>query len=446
MIGPYSGAVSPRELSPDEAAALLHPSDSIGFPLGPGQPPTLIHALGARTDWVHLEVLCAMLVDFYALFDHPGVRTLSTFFGPAERIYREHGADIHYLPADYRRFAPIYEARSPRVMATMAAPPDDDGFVSLSLHAGATTIELHRAAVDPDRMLIVEVSPAFPRTAGLGPEHPHRLHLDDIDVLVRTDREPVVFDVGPLGPAETTIAEFARRFVHDGSTLQTGFGSIPSAIAESLAAGDGGDYGIHSEMFTTGLMRLCEAGKVTNARKTIFAGRSVTSFAAGIPELYGWLDGRDDVAFAPVSVVNDPTVIAANHHMVTINGAIAVDLYGQVVADTIGPVQYSGVGGHEDFVSVSGLDLSDRSLVCLPSTATLPDGTVTSRIAASLPAGSPVSTPRHQTDVVITEHGIAELRGRTVAERAAALAAIADPRFRDQLQAAAEGWPGTASA
>jgi acyl-CoA hydrolase len=433
--------VSPRELNPAEAAALLHTTDTIGLPLGPGQPPTLIHALGDRTDWVALEVLSAILVDFYELPNRPGVRTLSTFFGPAERLYRDAGADIHYIPADYRRYTRIFEERRPRVMATMAAPPDSDGYLSLSLHAGATVDELHHAGADPDRMLMVEVSEAFPRTVGLGEQHPHRLHLDEVDVLIRTERVPVVFDIGPMGSDEVAIAELAQRFVRDGSTIQTGFGSIPSAIATVLADGDGGDYGIHSEMFTTGLMQLCRAGKVTNAHKSIFEGLSVTSFAAGIPELYSWLDGRTDVAFAPVSVVNDPAVIAGNHHMVTINGAISVDLYGQVSADTVGPQQYSGVGGHEDFVSASGLDLSDRSLICLPSTAALHDGTRTSRIVASLPTGAPVSTPRHQTDVVITEHGVAELRGRTVADRAQALASIAHPDFRDQLLAAAAAWP-----
>ena len=195
-------------------------------------------------------------------------------------------------------------------------------------------------------------------------------------------------------------------------------------------------------MFTTGLMHLCEAGKVTNARKGIHPGRSVTTFAAGEAALYEWLDGRTDVAFAPVSVVNDPMVIAANHAMVTINGAVTVDLFGQVVADTVACRQYSGVGGHEDFVSGGGFQADDRSLICLPSTASLLDGTIRSRIVAG---GEPsiVSTPRHQTDVVITEHGVAELRGLTVSERAVALARIAHPDFRDQLLADAERcWVG----
>ena len=427
--------MSTLELSPDEAAALVRPVDSIGFPLGPGQPVPLIHALGARTDWESLEVLCSMLVDFYELPSRPGVRTLSTFFGPAERLYRDAGAAIEFIPSDFRRFEQVFELRRPRVMATVAAPPDADGYMSLSLHAGATVEELHRAGADPDRLLVVEAATGFPVTAGFRHPHTHRLHMSEVDVLIRTERPPIVLADAPLTDVETSIARFAGRFVRDGSTLQTGFGSIPSAIATLLADGDGGDYGIHSEMFTTGLMRLSRAGKVTNARKTVFEGLSVTTFATGEPELYEWLDGRTDVAFLPVSMVNDPALIAANHNMVTINGAISVDLFGQVIADTIGSRQFSGVGGHEDFVSASGLQIEDRSLICLPSTASLPDGTLVSRIVASFASPSVISTPRHQTDAVVTEHGVAELRGRTTAERAQALIAVAHPAFRDQLSA-----------
>ena len=189
-------------------------------------------------------------------------------------------------------------------------------------------------------------------------------------------------------------------------------------------------------MFTTGLMRLHEAGKVTNARKGEFRGMSITTFALGTSELYGWLDHNPDVRFLPVDVVNAPQTIARNHNVVSINGALAVDLYGQVVADRLNGRQFSGIGGHEDFVAQSGLELSDRSLVCLPSTAVVGGATV-SRIVAALTPGSTVTSPRHQVDLVITEHGVAELRGRTERERADALAEIAHPDFRDQLRAAA---------
>ena len=427
----------PSELSPTDAAALVRPTDSIGVPLGPGQPIGFLRALGDRTDWVALDLLCAMLVDLYELPNRSGVRTISTFFGPAERIYRDQGAAIEFVPADYRRWAPLLAARAPRVMCTMAAPPDADGWLSLSCYAGSTVAELHRAGADPDRLLVVEASPAFPRTSGLLPDHPHRLHLDEIDVLIHSDIAPVELPEPAVSATQVAIAEHAAGFIREGSTIQTGFGSIPSMVATTLAEGPHGDFGVHSEMFTTGLMRLHQHGKVTNRHKGIFEGRSICTFAAGTSELYEWLDDRAEVAFVPVEVVNDPVTIAANRNMVTVNGATAVDLYGQVSADTIGGLQWSGIGGHEDFVSGGGLQSDDRALVCLPSTASV-DGTLISRITASLGSDAIVTTPRHQTDVVVTEFGAAELRGLTVRGRAHALAGIAHPDFRDELLAAVE--------
>jgi acyl-CoA hydrolase len=200
-----------------------------------------------------------------------------------------------------------------------------------------------------------------------------------------------------------------------------------------LAEGPGGDYGVHSEMFTTGLMHLHEAGKVTNRKGGEFDGFSATTFAAGTAELYDWLDRNDSVRFLPVDRVNAPEIIAAQRKMVTVNGALCLDLHGQVVADTIGAKQYSGIGGHEDFVSAPGLEIEDRSLVCLPSSATV-GGTRVSRIVATLPEGWIITTPRHQLDVVVTEFGSADLRGLTVQERAHALADIAHPDFRDELR------------
>ncbi len=428
-----------RHLSLTEAAALFDPVDSLGLPLGPGQPIGLVHALGERTDWQRFDVLGAMLVDFYALFDHPGVFLTSTFFGPAERIYRDMGRNIAYVPSDFRRFATVMEARRPRVIATMATAPDADGWMSLSLHAGASVGELHRAAADPDRLLIVEASPHFPRTAGITPEG-HRLHVDEVDVVCESDRRPVELVDPEVTEVELAIAAHAQRFIPDGATLQTGFGSIPSTIASVLAHGDGGEYGVHSEMFTTGLMRLHQAGKVTNVHKDQFEGYSLVTFAAGTAELYAWLDGRDDVRFAPVSVVNSPERIAANHTMVTINGAIAVDLWGQVTADSIGGLQFSGVGGHEDFVSGSGLELEDRSLICLPATVEV-GGVLRSRIEPTFGPGTIVTTPRHQIDTIITEFGAAEVRGLSTSDRARALAGIAHPAFRDELLAAAPTGP-----
>jgi acyl-CoA hydrolase len=381
----------------------------------------------------------ALLVDIYEVMAQPGVRYESGFYGPAERLMRDMGARIEFVPADFRRFAVILEAQAPRVMCTVATPPDADGWMSLSLHAGASIREMKRAAADPDRLLIVETNERFPRTIGLPPEHRHAIHVDEADVIVEGDHDPLNLADPEPTDADRRIAEYVASFIPDGATLQTGIGGIPSTVARLLAEGDGGGYGIHSEMFTTGLMHLHEAGKVTN-RKGIYDGYSISTFAAGAPELYEWLDGNDAVRFLPVDIVNDPDVIARNDEFVSINGALAIDLSGQVVADSLDGRQFSGIGGAEDFLAGAGLELSDRSLVCLRSSLER-DGSTVSRILPQLPSGSIVTTPRHQVDVVITEHGIAELQGLTVRQRARALAEIAHPDARDELLAAAESWP-----
>ena len=259
-----------RELSAEDAAALLRPADTLAVPLGPGIPGGFLHALGTRDDWQALEVFGALLLDFYTVFTKPGVRLRSGFFGPAERALRDAGANVEFIPADFRRFVTIAEQFAPRVMTTAVAPPDEHGFMSLSLHAGATVGELHRAARDADRMVIVEVNDHLPRTLGIPPQFTHALHVDEVDVIVRNDTAPFALPDDVPTDVDQAIAEFARQFVGDGCTLQSGIGGVPSTIIELLANGPGGDYGVHSEMFTTGLMRLHQAGKVTNARKGEF--------------------------------------------------------------------------------------------------------------------------------------------------------------------------------
>jgi acyl-CoA hydrolase len=423
----------PRWMSAREAAGLVRPRDTLALPLGPGQPPGFLQALGERDTFESLVVFGALLGGLYALFTRPGVRLLSGFFGPVERGLRAAGHDVRFVPADFRRFTAIAAELRPRVMATLAAPPDARGRMSLSLHAGATVAELQRCGRDPERLLVVELNPRLPRTHGLPPLHPHALMLDEVDVVIEHDAPPFALPDPPEDPVAGAIAGHALPFIQDGSTLQTGIGAIPNAVAARLADGPGGDYGIHSEMFTTGLWRLHRSGKVTN-RKGIFDGFSVATFAAGTPELYAWLDGNEAVRFLPVERVNTPSVIARNRRMVSINGALSIDLAGQVAADTLGALQYSGIGGHEDFVSGAGAE--GRSLLCLPSVAGEQRGRV-SRIVPALAPGSLVTTPRHHVDTVITEWGAAVLEGRSVEERAAALAEIAHPDFRDSLREAA---------
>ncbi len=425
---------SAKRLTPAEAAALVRPRDRLAVPLGPGQPAAFLHALGERDDFEDLHVFGALLTGLYKVFTRRGVHLRSGFFGPVERGLRKAGFDVQFVPADFRRFSHIVRDFRPRILSVMAAPPDEKGMISFGLHAGAGVEELFAVARDPDRLLVVEINPRVPRTFGMPPEHPHAIHIDAVDFVVESDAP--LFELPDHAPdeVERAIAAIVSRYVPDGATLQTGIGGIPSAVAEILAKGPGGDYGLHTEMFTTGCLRLHQAGKVTN-RKGQYDGVSIVTFAAGPRELYEWLDGNESVRFLPIEYVNDPAIIARNRRFVSINGALAVDLEGQIAADTIDGRQFSGIGGHEDFLQGAAYSEGGRSLVCLPSTARVGDEVV-SRIQAQFAAGAVVTGPRHQVDIVVTEHGAAELAGRSVAERAEALVAIADPQFRDALRAA----------
>ncbi len=418
--------------TPQFAAAQVRARDTVALPLGPGQPVSFLHALGLRDDFEDLQVFAALLIELYPLFTRKGVTLLSGFFGPAERILQQAGHNVHFVPAGFRQFSAIAERLCPRVMATAATPPDADGWMSLSLHAGATVAELQRCGRDPKRLLIVETNSKLPRTLGFGADHPHRLHVDEVDILLESDHSIFELPDPPTSDVDRAIAAQAKRFISDGATLQIGIGAIPNAIAELLSKEEGGDYGIHTEMFTNGLMRLQRAGKVTN-RHTVYAGVSVATFAAGTRELYDWLDEQSAVRFLPVERINAPEIIARNPKMVSINGALAVDLWGQVAADTLGRRQYSGIGGHEDFVEGATLSVGGRSLICLPSTAEV-QGRCASRIVTQFLPNTRVTTPRHLVDVVITEYGAAELRDRSERDRAAALIEIAHPDFRDALR------------
>jgi acyl-CoA hydrolase len=424
--------------STEEAVAMVRPVDAIGFGLGPANPDAFLTALGARDDWEDLILGGALLLNYYEVLTQPGVSYRCGFFGPAERLLLSQGHRIEHVPGGFRQFAPILAKFAPRIMVAQAAPPDAEGNVNLSLHYGATRPELLRAGRHPDRLLIVEVNPNLPRTRTLPPQFDNTIPVESIDVIIEADGTPFALAETAPDDVDVAIATQALKYVNQGATLQTGIGSIPNMVASELAAGSLGDFGIHSEMFTDGLMRLHRAGKVTNLSKGMYEGVSVTTFALGSSDLYRWLDANDDVAFMDVEVVNDPTVIAKNANLVSINGALSVDLYGQVVADNIDGRQISGVGGHEDFVAGAEIHLDARSLICLRSTAMVA-GQAVSRIAGVLPGGSIVSTPRHHTGVVITEYGTAELMGLTVRERAHALADIAHPDFRSELRQIADG-------
>jgi acyl-CoA hydrolase len=428
--------VKARELSVEDAAALVRPIDSIGFGIITGTPVALFRALGARSDWEDLTFSGGLSLGSPDVFLHPNVHYRVNFFGGNERALIAKGADVQHVPSFFRHYGILIQHLNPRVLMAPVSMPDENGRVSLSLHNGAILEELVRAGRDPDRLLIVEASSRFPRTHALV-GHENHLSLDDIDVIVYTDEPPTTFANDPGTPEDSKIAEFAARYIPDGSTLQTGIGAVPNLVARALVRGDGGEYGVHSEMFTDGLYELMASGKATNTKKTINRGTAVITFAAGTQEMYDFMDDNPDIGVAPVFYTNDPHVIAQNHRMVSINSALEVDLHGQIVADTIGARQFSGVGGHMDFTEGTSLSLEHVSLICLQSAATV-GGVLKSRIIGDMTPHSTVTSPRQVAGVIVTEYGSVDLRGRTVRERAAALTEIAHPQFRDELTAAAE--------
>ena len=383
-----------------------------------------------------MTVSGGLVLGAFELFHHPNVHYRASFYGGAERSFVARGADTQFVPSYFRHYGILIQHVQPRVMMTPTSMPEENGRVSLSLYNGAHLDELRRAGRDPERLLIVECSPRFPRTRALE-GHDNHLDLEDVDVIVFTDREPTVFPNDPGTPEDLRMAEFAAEYIRDGSTLQTGIGAVPNLIAQALVHRDGGDYGVHSEMFTDGLYQLIAAGKVTNARKSINRGKAVITFAAGTRAMYDFIDDNPMIAMAPVFYTNDPHVIAQNHRMVSINSALEVDLQGQIIADSIGPRQYSGVGGHMDFVEGTSLSLEHTSLICLQSTCRV-EGELKSRIIADMTSFSAVTSPRQLAGVIVTEWGSADLRGLTVRERAEALIAIAHPQFRDELTVAAK--------
>jgi acyl-CoA hydrolase len=415
------------------AADLLRPDDTVAVPILTGQPPAFLAALGERADWAGLSIFGGLLIEPYAVLQRPGVRFISGFYGPIERMMQAAGAAVDYLPADFLGWDRYARVAKPRVVATAVAPMDERGFFSLGLHGGATFGALLAAARDADRLAVVEVVRDMPHVFGLGVYGAHRVHVSEVDGIIESDRSTFVLPEAAITDTDRVIARHVEQLVDDGATLQFGIGAIPNTVAQLLAGGPKGDFGIHTEMFVDGIMHLHTSGRVSN-HKGIFDGFSIATFAAGSAELYRWMHRNPEVRMLPVAEVNDPAIIRRNRRMVSINGALAVDLTGQVMADTIGPQQYSGVGGHELFV-VGAHDCPDgKSIICLHST-TGSGGQRTSTIMAQLPAGTPVTTPRHHVQFVVTEHGVANLGMLTARERAGALVEIAHPDFRASLRA-----------
>jgi acyl-CoA hydrolase len=418
-----------------EAVDLIQAEDTLAVPLITGQPTGFLNALAERTDYRNLSIFCGILIEPYPVLQQPGVHTVSGFYGPIERALKAMGTDIQYLPADFIGWERYALTQSPRVMAEVLSPMDEHGYMSFGLHAGATYNAFIQAARDPNRLAIGETNPGIPYVLGLNAYGSNRIHISEIDCVVESDRPVFELPDIPLTDEDRAIAQYIYELIDDGCTVQTGIGAIPNIVAQLLAEGKKGDFGIHTEMLTDGVMHLHKAGKVTND-KGVYDGFSVGTFAAGSRALYSWLDHNREVRMLPVPMVNDPAIIRRNRKMISINGAMAVDLNGQTMSDTHGPLQYSGVGGQELFVIGAQESVGGKSTICLHATAKVQGKTI-SAIVPHLPLGTPVTTPRHHVQYVVTEYGVADFNNLTHAGRAAALIEIAHPDFRDELRAAA---------
>ena len=301
------------------------------------------------------------------------------------------------------------------------SPPDRHGYCSLGV-----SVDVTRAAVQTARTVIAQVNPRMPRTHGDG-----LIHVDQIDALVEVD-EPI-HEMPPhdLTDEERAIGRHCAELVDDGSTLQFGIGAIPQATLAAL--GDHHRLGIHTEMLSDGVVDLVEKGVVTGEMKRAHPGKIVAGFAIGSRRLYDFLDDNPLVAMLDIAYVNDTAVIRRNPKVTAINSAIEVDLTGQVCADSIGDRQYSGVGGQMDFIRGAALSEGGKPIIALPSVTSSGE----SRIVSMLKPAAGVVTTRAHVHFVVTEHGIADLFGKNLRQRAAALIAIAHPKHRDALAAEA---------
>jgi 4-hydroxybutyrate CoA-transferase len=411
----------------EQAVAGIRSHESVYVHGAAATPSVLLDALVGRAD----ELTDVNVVHFHT--EGPGPHLApemaghffhrALFIGPnARRAVNEGRAE--YIPVFLSDAAALFRRRIIPIDTALinVSPPDAHGYCSL----GTSVIALH-SAIHAANTVVAQINHSMPRTLG-----DSFIHVDDIDLGVEVDIAPYSHALPPIGDVERRIGTYVADLVPNGATLQMGIGAIPSAVADAL--GDKRDLGIHTEMMTDVVLDLVDRGVVTGQAKEINRGRVVATFMLGTQRLYDWADDNPMVEMRPAEYTNDTTVIRRFRKMVAINSAIEIDLTGQVCADSIGSRMYSGVGGQMDFVRGAALAEDGRAIIALPSTAA--HGSA-SRIVPFLSEGAGVVTTRAHVETVITEWGVAELHGRSIRKRARQLIAIADPRFRDELECAA---------
>lgn len=384
-------------------------------------PTPLIDAMSARTDLSGVELYHIHLAGPATFLDNPGLHSNSLFTGPNVRKAVEEGR-ADFIPVFLSDIPHLFRnGRIPLDVAIVqVSPPDAHGICTLG-----TSVDTAKSAVENAKVVLAEINERMPRTHGNS-----AVPLSRITAFIRTDRPLHEAPPAPQTDVEGRIGQFIADLVEDGATLQMGIGAIPDAVLSRL--GNKLELGVHTEMFSDGLIPLIENGVVTNRQKEVHAGRTVTSFVSGSQRLFDFVHDNQCLEFHPCDRTNDTALIRKNPKVVAINACIEVDLSGQVCADSIGYRIFSGIGGQMDFIRAATLSKGGKAILALPSTAM--NGTL-SRIVPALKEGAGVVTTRGHVHWLVTEHGAVNLHGLTLKQRAEALIGIAHPDFRAELRA-----------
>jgi len=412
-----------------EAVQVIQSGDRVFLTGNVSVPKRLLQALVDRApELENVEICHALTLGTSAYVDpelEGHIRVNALFIGPnVRKAVQEGRAD--YTPNLLSEF-PLLFSRGvlPLDVAFVhLSPPDEHGFCSYGVETGLT-----KSAAESAKIIVAEVNRNMPRCLG-----DSFIHVSRLDHIVPVDYPllELPMNEGELSDLHVRIAEYIAELIPDEATMQMGIGAIPDAVLRFLYHKK--DLGIHTELFSDGVIDLMEAGVLTNSRKTLHPGKIIAGFMLGTKRLYDWADDNPIIELHRTEYVNDPFVIAQNRRQVAINSAIEVDLTGQVCADSIGPKLYSGVGGQLDFVYGAARSEGGVPIIALPSTA---KGDTLSRIVSMLRHGAGVVTTRNHVHYVVTEYGVAQLYGKTIRQRAQALIAIAHPKFRDGLRATA---------
>jgi len=416
-----------RRMPAADAVRQVRNGDFIIVPTGVAEPPVLLTALSEqRLDFNDVKVAQILAVRPYAYIDPATtahVRHVAFFYGGATRAGGQAGW-IDFIPNAFSELpAMIERGQVPAdVVFSLASPMDEEGNFSLGLAADYTMAAVARA-----RAVVLEVNPNVPYSFGNC-----KVHISQVSALVESEESVMEVGLPQIGPVQLAIGRFVADLIDDGSTLQIGYGGIPDAVVMQLTHKQ--DLGIHTEMIGDGILTLVESGAVTNRRKNHLPGRMIATFALGSARLYRFLDRNPAFEMHPVDFTNDPALAGLNDKLVAINATLQIDLLGQCGSESLGPLPYSGTGGQADFVRAANRSRGGKAIIVLPSTAR---NDSLSRIVPVLSPGTHVSTGKNDIDIVVSEYGVASLRGKSAKQRAAELIAIAHPAFREELAAQA---------